>query len=344
MTKLWVSLVVAALFATALCAAAQELPSPDAPPPDVSSHKKGDQEQEPVTTFKSQVNVVNLFFNVKGDHNALVPGLTKNDFEVYEDGKQQTIKYFSANTDQPLTLGLMVDTSLSEGEMLDAERQVGGEFLQQFLRPDKDLAFLISFDVTVDLLQDLTSSVPRLKAALKTTKINVGGGGGAVGIPGVGQGPVPISRPKGTLLYDAIYLASHDVLAPQVGRKAIIILTDGNDMGSQLKIQDAIEAAQKADVIVYVLLIWDPSFGSSGYGEMQRVTGETGGRVIEIGRNFKKLQEAFDQISDELRTQYSIGYTPTNAKMDGTFRKIEIKAKNYKVQARKGYYALPPKD
>ena len=340
MKKLGAVLVGALLLVAA--AGAQDLPNPEAPPPDVSSHKKS-EEQEPLQTFKAQVNVVSVFFNVKGPKGALIPGLTKDDFQVFEDGQPQTIKYFSASSDQPLTLGLMIDTSGSEQYMLDDERQVASEFLRQVLRPNKDMAFLVSFDVTVDLLQDMTGSVADLKRGLAKTRINTGGGGGAMGVPGIGQGPVPISRPKGTLLYGAVYLASHEELRNEVGRKALIILTDGVDQGSHYRLNEAIEAAQKSDAIVYVLLIWDPRYGN-GDSEMSKLTNETGGRVFAVGTNGRKMQQAFEQIGDELRSQYSIGYTPTNAKMDGTFRKIEIKAKGYKVQSRKGYYALPPRD
>jgi VWFA-related protein len=163
----------------------------------------------------------------------------------------------------------------------------------------------------------------------------------------VGGGPLPGScSPKGTLLYDAVYLASYDKLAKEVGRKAMILLTDGEDQGSKERIQDAIEAAQKSDSIVYVLLIADRGFygfgGYSGDREMKKMTADTGGRVIEVGNKREKLQEAFDEIAKELRTQYNIGYTPTNGKLDGGFRKVEIHTteKNLKVQARTGYYAI----
>ncbi len=145
-------------------------------------------------------------------------------------------------------------------------------------------------------------------------------------------------------------LASHDELAQQVGRKAMIILTDGEDQGSQLKIKDAIEASQKSDSIVYVLLCADRGFygfgGYSGEGEMRKLSQETGGRVIDVGNKQDKLKAAFDQIASELRSQYSVGYTPTNSVKDGTFRKVEIrpKEKDYKIQARSGYYATIPKD
>jgi len=307
-----------------------------------------DQKDQSVETFKVNVNVVNLFFNVKDNRGALIPGLKKDDFDVLEDGKPQTIKYFTAETDQPLTLGILLDTSASQERVLPMEKQVGAEFLREVLRP-KDLAFLISFDVNVDLLHDFTNQAREIARGMDDARINTGGAGG--GIPGLGGGPVPISSPRGTLLYDAIYLASDEKLGKEVGRKAMIILTDGEDQGSKLKIKDAIEAAQKADSICYVLLIADRGFygggmGYSGDNQMKKLAQETGGRVIDVGRNEKKLKEAFDQIAQELRTQYSIGYTPSNNKKDGSFRKVEIKPhNNLKVQARTGYYApLPGSD
>jgi VWFA-related protein len=291
------------------------------------------QDQTPV--FRKNVNVVNVFFTVKGKHGALVPGLTKDQFEISEDGKPQIIKYFSAETNQPLTLGILIDSSGSMQNMLPEEKIVGGNFLRQVIT-DKDLAFIISFDINVDLLQDLTSDVHLLREGLDRARINVGAGSG--GIPGIGQGPVPVSRPKGTLLYDGVYLASNDVLSRQVGRKAMVVLTDGVDQGSRLRLKDAIEAAQKADAICYVLLISDPHWGSDSH-EMGQMAEQTGGRLITVSHP-DKLSKAFQEISDELRSQYSIGYTPTNEKHDGSFRKIEVKSKEgYKVQARKGYYA-----
>jgi VWFA-related protein len=307
-----------------------------------------DQDQ-PAATVKVNVNVVQLFFNVKDKKGALIPSLTKDDFEILEDGKPQTIKYFAADSNLPLTLGILIDSSGSQTRVLDMEKEVGGDFLTQILR-DKDLAFVISFDVDVDLLQDFTNSVHALKVALNSARINTAGGGGT-GIPGLGGGTVPtVGTPRGTLLYDAVYLAAHDELAQQVGRKAMILLTDGEDQGSQLKIRDAIEAAQKSDSIAYVLLCADRAFygfgGYSGDREMRKLTEETGGRVIEVGNKFEKLRAGFDQIANELRSQYNIGYTPINDKLDGTFRKVEIRVKNkdYKVQSRSGYYAVAKQD
>ena len=303
--------------------------------------QQSDDSQEPTETLKVNVNVVQLFFNVKDKHGALIPNLTKADFEVNEDGKPQPIKYFTAETNLPLTLGIMIDASGSQRNVIDMEKEVGGAFLHQILT-DKDEAFVISFDITVDLLQDFTRDLHRLQAALNKAKVNVDYTSG--GIPGMGGGPVPQHNSPGTLLYDAVYLSAHDMLAKEVGRKAMVLLTDGQDEGSRLKIQDAIEAAQKADSIVYVLLCADRGFyggfGYSGESEMRKLTEQTGGRVINVGNKFDKLRDAFDQIAAELRSQYNIGYTPTNTKLDGTYRKLEIKNKqSYKIQARAGYYA-----
>jgi VWFA-related protein len=309
-------------------------------------NQQSDQSQEPVATFKANANIVQLFFNVKDKHGALIPNLTKDDFNIAEDGKPQTIKYFTAESNLPLTLGIMIDSSASQTNVLEMEKEVGGAFLKQILT-DKDEAYVISFDISVDLLQDFTRDVHRLQSALNKAKINTDFTQG--GIPGMGGGPVPVQNPKGTLLYDAVYLSAHDMLSKEVGRKAMILLTDGQDEGSRLKLRDAAEAAQKADAIVYVLLCADRGFyggfGYSGEGEMRKLTEETGGRVINVGNKFDKLRDAFDQIASELRSQYNIGYTSTNTKMDGSYRKIDIKNKqNYKIQARAGYYASSAED
>jgi VWFA-related protein len=299
------------------------------------------QSDDNLQTFKAQVNVVNLFFNVKDKHGMLIPNLTKEDFQIFEDGKPQTIKYFSAESHEPLTLGIMIDTSASQTRVLDIEQQACAEFLHQVLNA-KDLAFVINFDVDVDLDQDFTNNIRDLTRALNKMQINAGVGGGP---PGLGGGPVP-TTPRGTLLYDAIYLGADEKLKNEVGRKAMIIFTDGEDQGSRLRVQDAIEAAQKADTICYVILIADRGFyggfGYSGDSDMRKLAEATGGRVIEVGNKQDKLRQAFDQIQNELRSQYNIGYSATNAKLDGTYRKIQVKAKggDDKVQARQGYYAM----
>jgi len=340
------ALLLMLLFAGLSAASAQQ----SAPSPDQNQNRQDQDQDQSAATLKVNVNVVQLFFNVKDKKGALIPSLTKDDFQIFEDGKPQTIKYFAAESNLPLTLGILIDSSGSQARVLDMEKQVGGDFLSQILR-DKDLAFVLSFDVQSELLQDFTSSVHALKEALNTARINTAGGSGG-GIPGLGGGTVPtIGTPKGTVLYDAVYLASHDELAQQVGRKAMILLTDGEDQGSQLKIKDAIEAAQKSDSIVYVLLCADRGFyggfgGYSGDSEMKKLAQETGGRVIEVGNKYDKLKEGFAQIANELRSQYNVGYSSTNAKLDGTFRKVEVHAtnKDYKIQSRSGYYAVPKRD
>jgi len=320
--------------------------APSAPASQAPDSNSGEQAQDQsIETLKVNVEVVQLFFNVKDKHGALIPNLNKDNFDLFEDGKVQVIKYFKAESDLPLTLGILIDSSGSQMRVLDMEKEVGASFLENTLRP-KDEAFVISFDVDINLLQDFTNSVSRLRHALNEAKINTGGvscSGGPVGP----QGPIPCSStgPRGTALYDAVYLASHDEFSHEVGRKAMILLTDGEDQGSKLKIRDAIEAAQKADAICYVLLIADRGFygfgGYSGDSEMRKLTEETGGRMIQVGNKIEKLRQAFDQISQELRSQYNIGYVPTNTIRDGSFRKVEIKPKqhDYKIQARSGYYA-----
>jgi VWFA-related protein len=335
-------MVFCALLWIASIAGANAQQMPTLASPDKPSPQSDDQSME---TLKVNVNVVQLFFNVKDKKGGLIPDLTKNDFQLTEDGAPQTIKYFTAESNLPLTLGILIDSSGSQQNVLPMEKEVGAAFLQNILTA-KDEAFVISFDVDAELLQDFTNSTHLLRTALDSAKINAPPSS-CGGLPGQGGGPLPCSStPKGTVLYDAVYLAAHDELAKEVGRKAMILLTDGEDQGSQLKIKDAVEAAQKADTICYVLLIADRGFygmmGYSGDRDMKKLTEETGGRVINVGNKPEKLREAFDQISKELRSQYNIGYTPSNAKLDGTFRKVEIKTdkKDYKIQARSGYYAI----
>jgi VWFA-related protein len=337
-----------ALLLCAVGACAQTTPSADAPP--VSEFPDTTQQAKPETTFKVNVNLVSLYFTVRDKHNGLIPTLSKSDCSVYEDNQLQVIKNFSAETDLPLTLGIMLDTSGSQTNVLPLEQQSGSRFLQQIMR-DKDQAFVVTFDVDVDLAQDFTNNVGELTRALDKAEINTAGGNGAGGIPGIGQGPFPTQgAPKGTLLYDAVAQASKDKLSMATGRKALILLTDGEDEGSITKPNQAIEAAQKANAIIYVILIADRgfygnymgSFGYSGDMQMRKLADATGGRVINVGNNGKKLEDAFDQIQQELRTQYLASYTPTDTKLDGGYRKVNIvcKGDGLKVQARKGYYAV----
>jgi VWFA-related protein len=259
----------------------------------------------------------------------------------------QTLKSFVAETQQPITLGILLDTSGSQIRVLPLEQQVAGQFLSRVLR-QKDEAFALSFDVNVDLLQDYTNSARLLSRALDKAEINTAGGNGG-GIPGAGGGTIPTQGgPKGTVLYDAVVLASGQKMGQEAGRKAMILLTDGEDEGSNHKIRDAIAAAQKSNVLVYTILIADRGFyggfGYSGYSAMKQLTEETGGRLIDVGNNGNKLEAAFQQIEDELRTQYVATYTPSNTKLDGTFRHLGVTCggDGMKVQVRKGYFATSP--
>ncbi|HVS74773.1 MAG TPA: VWA domain-containing protein [Candidatus Acidoferrales bacterium] len=278
-------------------------------------------QQGGLPTIRNNVNLVNVFFTVNDHHGALLANLNKDEFEVLENGKPQTIKYFSAMSDLPLTLGLLVDTSSGAQGTLHAEKAAAADFLRQIIT-DKGSIFVASFDSSEDgatLEQGFTTNIQRMRRAV--------------------EGIIPEGRgSSGARLFDAIYVISHEMLGEQVGRKVMVILTDGEDVGSRLKLRDALEAAQKADAICYVLLLVDPQH-LSNMGDMRQLAEQTGGRVIEINRP-DKIGDAFRQISAELRSQYSLGYSSEDARRDGSFRKIEVQSKNgYKVQARKGYYA-----
>src|SRR5271155_1321118 len=330
---------------------AQVAPSPDAPPVSNAPDTTKQDDALPTTTLKVNVNLVSNYFSVRDKHNGLVSTLTKQDCTIFEDKVPQTIKNWGAETDQPLTLGILINPSGTQQTVLPLEQETGGAFLKRVLR-SKDEAFLVSFDVDVDLLEDYTSNANQLARAMNKAEINTAGGNGAGGVPGIGQGPVPTQgAPKGTLLYDAVYLAANDKLRSENGRKAMILLTDGGDQGSRKKLADAIEAAQKANSIIYVLLIADRgfypmSFGYNGPSEMKRLAEQTGGRMIDVGNNGTKMEAAFKQIEDELRTQYVASYTPTNDKLDGSYRKLDVECKGdaLKVQSRKGYYAVAPSE
>ncbi len=328
--------VAAALFlGLSLPLHAQEAPSPGGPPPAsaAAAQPTGDQDVE---TLKVNVNLVDVYFSVR-DKDGFITNLHKDDCQIFEDRAPQVIKNFTQEKKLPLTIGILLDTSGSQQNVLPLEQQSGAEFLKDVLTP-KDEAFLISFDINVDLLSDYTNNPRELKRAIDKATINTGAGSGSV----TGNG-----TPRGTLLYDAVYLAAHDKIRQEAGRKVLILLTDGGDQGSQETLKSSIEAAQKANTIVYVILIADRSFYGgfgmtyTGDADMERLAKETGGRVINVGNNGKKLEDAFDQIQDELRTQYLASYTPTNLKVDGTFRTLNITCqKGQKIQARKGYYAL----
>jgi|SRR5579863_1099806 len=289
--------------------------------------------------IKVNVNVVNVLCTVRNKANGLVGNLEKRDFTVFEDGKLQTITDFTRETDVPLTLALLVDVSESQERLIDVERRAAHDFFTKVLR-QKDEAFLISFGAEAELLQDSTNSPKLLLDGLNQLRLSVPVGG-------LHPGPVPTAQNlAGTILYDAVYLAANEKLKGEVGRKAIIVITDGVDTGSKISRDQSIEASQRADSIIYSIFYQDAAAygpfggGGGGYGELQRMSSDTGGRVFRVDRKYT-LEDVFRDLQEELRSQYSISYTPTNSKHDGTFRKIDLKTstKDYKVQTRKGYYA-----
>jgi len=302
------------------------------------------QEQKPDDDLgdpiKVDVDVVNVYCAVRNKQNNIITTLTKDDFDLTEDGAKQTVKYFTRETDMPLTLGLLVDVSGSQINLIEQERQAAGQFFASVLKK-KDMAFLISFGAESELLQDLTGTARLLQDGLRRLRPNSG-------VAGIHPGPVPtMSKQRGTVLYDAVYVASKDMLAHEVGRKALVIITDGEDFGSTESEKSAIEAAQKADAIIYGILYADRQMygsiglGFSGAGVLRHMAEETGGHMFQVDRK-NSLDSIFDQIQQEMRSQYLISYTPTNGKHDGTYRKIEVRPhdKDLKVQVRKGYYAV----
>ncbi len=322
MRKGWAGL---AALGTALWLSGQ---TPPASPPETEG---------PETTIKVDVEVVNLLCSVRDKKGALIADLTQDEFQIFEEGKPQPIRYFSRETDLPLTIGLLVDVSGSQARLIEEERLAARRFFRQVLRK-KDMAFLISFGTEAELLQDLTGSISLLDRALDKLKLNA-----AVG--GLHPGPVPtVGKIRGTVLYDAVYLAATERLANEVGRKAIVLITDGVDVGSRLKLGAALEAAQKANAIIYSIHYVDP-LAYMGWGEtvddsaLTKMATQTGGRLFRVSKKLT-LDMIFQQIQEEMRSQYAIGYTPEGPRQPGEFRRVEVRTtrRDLKVQARKGYY------
>jgi len=334
------------------------------------------QEKADITVH---VKVVNVPATVRDKHGKIVNNLTKDDFVLEEDGRPQTVHYFSQESSLPLTLGLLIDTSMSQRRVLGQERSASSSFIDQMLRPDEDKAFLIHFDHEVELDQDLTSSKESLRSALASIQApqfaHTSGGNspaqGPGGYPGRqgGSRHDGSSRGGGTLLYDAVYLASDELMKKQTGRKALIVLSDGDDRGSKETLQTAIETAQRADTIIYSILFKDEDhsfgggFGGIGgmgghrggagggrgrYPQEPRVDGkkileqmsrETGGRLFEVSGK-QTVEKIYAQIEEDLRNQYSLGYTPDRTDPGEGFHKISVKTrqKDLVVHAREEYY------
>lgn len=340
------------------------------------------QQQGP--TISVNVKMVTMFATVRDKHGALIRKLTKDDFVLQQDGHPQAITYFAADSDLPLTLGLLVDTSMSQRRLLDQERDASHAFIDHLLREDKDKAFVIHFDHEVELLQDLTSSRQKLEASLDQLgrpQFSQTGSGGASGSdPGNGGGGSGsggrgshggYGGGGGTLLYDAVFLASDELMKKQQGRKAIVVLTDGVDRGSKETLRNAIETAQRSDTLVYSILFADKEgygnsggFGGGHMGGMggggmgggghrhypqesrpdgkkvlQQLSKETGGRFFEVTKK-ETIDQIYAEIDEELRNQYALGYTPDKADADAGYHKIELttKLKDAVVQTREGFY------
>ncbi len=291
--------------------------------------------------FSTDVNVVTLLATVRDSDGRVVKGLTRDDFILLEDGMPQTIRYFSRESDLPLILGLLVDTSRSQIAVLEPERDASYTFLDQVLRPDKDQAFIAQFNTRVELLGGFTSSREELRAALDKLRI-----------PGV----------TATLLFEAVRETSEYMMRPMRGRKASIVLSDGGSFRDKTNLETAIEYAQRADTILYSIFYSALNSGSKARrrvgrvariifpattayfavakSNMRRMAQETGGAYFEISES-NTIEKAYAQIEDELRNQYSLGYTPERAGQSGKYRKIKLTVKKpgLFVQTRDGYYA-----
>ena len=334
------------------------------------------QQGPPITL---DVNAVNLLVTVRDKHGDIVRNLTKDDFALEQDGKPQTITYFAKESDLPLTLGLLVDTSMSQRRVLDQERAASRTFLEQVLRVDKDKAFVIQFDREVTLLQDLTSSRQKLQAAIDQIAApqfsqgsSSGGGGGSSGGSGGGGRGSHGRGGGGTLLYDVVFLASDELMKKQPGRKAVVILTDGVDHGSKETLAEAIATAQRADTLVYCILFADkegygngggfggPHMGGGMGGRggrgggypprteeshpdgkkvLKQMSEASGGRFFEVSKK-EPIDTIYDAIDEELRYQYSLGYTPVKADTPVGYHKLHlaVKQKDAIVQTRDGFY------
>jgi VWFA-related protein len=288
-------------------------------------------QQEPAT-FSTEVKVVNLLANVRDKNGKLIRDLSKDDFLLTEDGRTQAIRYFSRETDLPLTIGLMIDASMSQGRVIEAERAASYRFVDEVLRENKDRVFVVQFDMAVEVRQKLTSSRRELEKTLEL-----------VNTPTMRQ--LELQRTGGTLLYEAVGIAARDIMRPLQGRKALIVLSDGVDVGSEIPASTAIEDAQRSDTLIYSIVFSDATY-YGGFGEpggravLQRMSRETGGSCFE-GSKRLGLDEIFKAIEDELRSQYSLGFVSDQPVRISEFRKLllKTKGKGLAVQSQTRYWA-----
>lgn len=274
--------------------------------------------------FTAGVRVVNVFATVREASGRLRRDLDKDAFVLTENGHPQVIQYFARESDLPLTMGLMIDTSMSQERVIDAERGASFRFLDRVLRETKDQVFIMQFDMGILVPQGLTASRRDLDEALSH-----------VNTPTRAELSIPTAR--GTLLYDAIVRAA-EIMKPVQNRKAVIVMSDGVDVGSRAEFADAVEAAQKSEMLVYSILFG----GTGGRRVLERLSFETGGTFFEVSRKLT-IEQTFAAIEDELRSQFSVGYVSDNPVRIPGFRRIELKAKDkaLRVQARARYWAEP---
>lgn len=270
------------------------------------------------------VDVVNVLCTVHDKHGGLVTDLRKEDFEIFENGRKQEIRYFARDTDLPLTVALLVDVSGSVRAIIDEEKEAAAQFLQTVLRPS-DQALLIGFSGTVILWQDFSSSSEVLRNALARLRPIP-----FRGLPA--EGPMP-----STLLYDAVYLAANQKLAQLPGRKVMILISDGLDNGSRTHLDNVAGALETGNIISYGICYQD---GFSGCEFLKELADPTGGRMFEAGKKVP-LSNIFAIIEQEMRSQYAVGYLPLDRAHDGTFHKIRVRVgrQGLRVRTRKGYYA-----
>lgn len=370
----FLGLAVAALLATGgvVSRAQEEQSKPGAAqaatgtPASTTPAQAATQSQGP--PIKVNANLVTVYATVKDKHGKIIANLTKDQFALAEDGRAQTITYFAADTDVALTLGLLVDTSMSQRNVLGQERDASEKFLDDMLRADRDKAFVIHFDREVELLQDLTASREKLEKALGEIEqpefSQTRGGGSSSGDPDDADPPQRHSHAGGgTLLYDSVYLASNELMKKQQGRKAIIVLSDGVDRGSKVSLEAAVDAAQHADTAVYSILFAGQDQGEyhhGGWGHVGMGGGGMGGpggqwpggggrypqeqrpdgkKVLERlsnatgGEMFQvskkmSVDDIYAKIAEQLRNQYSLGYVPDRAEPGAGFHKIALTTKD----------------
>jgi len=302
--------------------------------------------------LRTETNLTNIFFSAEDKYKRYISTLKQEDIRVLEDGQPQEIFTFQQNTDLPLSLAILIDTSRSEERTLPDEKAAAREFLESVLRANRDEAAIVSFTGDVTLEQGFTGSMDRLRRAIDRVEFVPPSGyiGGGIVVPTT----PPISGTNqvmagSTAIWDAVWATSTELLmdSAEHTRRAIILLTDGDDTISQVKMQDAIERAEKADALIYSIGIGDRySFGVNE-GALRKVSDKTGGRAY-FPHNERELKEAFAQIQRDLRERYLVAYSPKNPARDGSYRKIQIEIinpvlqKELKLNYRQGYFARAP--